>query len=93
MQTRAMSWGVPTLLDGCCRWSVSLTSSGLPVWIQPGDMQLTVIPNSESDIMREWVRDATPPLLAEYASVPVSLWMWREEEMQIMRPPKSDGKG
>ena len=58
-----------------------------------GDMQLTVIPNSESDIMREWVRDATPPLLAEYASVPVSLWMWREEEMQIMRPPKSDGKG
>ena len=65
MHRRAISCGVPTRWDGCWRWSVSDNSSGSPVWIQPGEMQFTVILYGDNDIIREWVRDAIPPFEAE----------------------------
>ena len=54
--------------------------------IHPGEMQFTVIENSDKDAVSACVRAVMPPFDAEYGSVPDSLIMARVDDMFIMRP-------
>ena len=51
--------------------------------IHPGEMQFTVIENSDKDAVSACVRAVIPPFDAEYGSVPDSLIMARVDEMLL----------
>ena len=59
-----ISLGFPTLPDGCCLWSISLSSSYLSTCIHPGLIAFTVIGVFDKDITKLLVKETIPPFEA-----------------------------